>query len=47
MTTTLSSATLARLAKMHRDQRVQAAVFAAKTLGPLVVLLGVLGWARR
>lgn len=44
---TLSPATRARLAKMRRDQRLQSAIFAARTLGPLVVFLGVLGWARR
>lgn len=42
MSATLSPATLARLDQMRRDRRIQSAIFAAKALGPLVVLLGYL-----
>lgn len=47
MSATLSPATLARLDQMRRDRRIQSAIFAAKALRPLVMFLGVLGWARR
>lgn len=44
MSATLNPATRAHLAKMRRDQRVRSAIFAAKALGPLVVLVVVV-WA--
>lgn len=47
MSATLSPATLARLAKMRRDQRVQAAVFGLKVFGPAAIFLAVLWWSLR